>query len=108
MLSVVAQVLSDSVRAEDLIARYGGEEFVIVVPDNLKGAVDVAERTRVNVLNSCSPHEKNKLRRQVTVSLGVATFTDKSSTLDELIEAADRQMYQAKNKGKNCVSADGF
>lgn len=108
VLSDVAQVLRDSVRAEDLIARYGGEEFVIVVPDTLKGAVDVAERTRVNVLNSCAPHDNNQLRRQITVSLGVATINSEIASLDELIEAADRQMYQAKSKGKNCVSADGL
>jgi diguanylate cyclase (GGDEF)-like protein len=45
------------------------------------------------------------VRRQVTVSAGVAALTDRVRTLEELIEAADEAMYRAKRAGKNRVAA---
>lgn len=105
LLSYFAEALRDAVRADDLIARYGGEEFVVMVSDNLQDAIAVAERIRVNVETLCSPQHNALLRRQVTASLGVTTLSVEIGSLNELIEAADKQMYRAKRAGKNCVRA---
>jgi diguanylate cyclase (GGDEF)-like protein len=62
------------------------------------------ERIRLQVEDRCSPLGDNPVRRQVTVSAGVATLTDRVQTLEELIEAADEAMYRAKRAGKNRVA----
>lgn len=103
VLTYIAQSLRESVRADDVIARYGGEEFAVVVTDMLKDAINAAERIRVSVETHCSPDHNPLFRRRVTVSLGVATLSHETGSLDELIEAADKQMYRAKRAGKNCV-----
>ncbi len=106
-LGYIAKTLRESARADDLVARYGGEEFAVVVSDQLKEALLVAERIRVNVETQCSPDRNPLFRRRVTVSLGLASISNDTGSLDELIEAADKQMYHAKRAGKNCVRAGG-
>lgn len=103
-LSFIAKILHESVRADDIAARYGGEEFAVVLSDKLEYAVNIAERIRVNV-EAQSAHARNpRLRRHVTVSLGVVILSNETQSLDELIEAADKQMYRAKRAGKSRVS----
>ncbi len=103
-LRCVAQVLKDSGRADDLIARYGGEEFVLLMNSSLEDAARSAERLRMQVESRCSQQRDPSLFRQITVSLGVAPITARTETLEELIEAADKEMYCAKRAGKNRVS----
>ena len=91
-LRCVAQALVRSSRADDLIARYGGEEFVLV----MNGSEEVASH--------CSPGYNSILRRDLTVCLGVAPLTVEMRTLEELVDAADMEMYHAKRTGKNRVS----
>lgn len=101
LLKQLAQLLSHSLRrGEDLVARYGGEEFLVVLPGaDVDAAVEVAESMRTNV-------ESSSLA--VTVSLGVATNQGESnSTVEQLVEAADRALYAAKNSGRNKVEVDG-
>lgn len=108
VLRSIAQTLRESARADDLIARYGGEEFVVVMSDTLQDALIAAERIRVNVETQCSPNYNPMFRRRITVSLGVATLSHETGSLEELIEAADKQMYRAKKAGRNCIRADGL
>ena len=103
-LHCVAQALIRSSRADDLVARYGGEEFVMVMNGGLDEAVVVAERIREEVASLCAPHYNPGLRRDLTVSLGVAPVTVEMKNLEELVDAADREMYRAKRAGKNRVS----
>lgn len=89
---------------DPLVSRFGGEEFCVVIPDiNKKKAHDVASQLRSKI-------EKTKiiLRRQetnVTVSIGVAAFSDDAKDEDGLIFKADQAMYQAKQKGRNRVAS---
>jgi two-component system cell cycle response regulator len=92
-------------RADDLVARYGGEEFVVLLSGRLHEIEEAMERIRLQVEDRCSLVDGNPVHRQVTVSAGVAALTDRVQTLEELIEAADRAMYQAKRAGKNRVAA---
>ena len=103
-LRCVAQALVRSSRADDLIARYGGEEFVLVMNGGVEEAEAVAERIREEVASHCSPGYNSILRRDLTVSLGVAPLTVEMRTLEELVDAADMEMYHAKRTGKNRVS----
>ena len=103
-LHCVAQALLSSARADDLVARYGGEEFVLLMNGGLEEAVAAAERIREGVASHCSPGYDSRLRRELTVSLGVAPLTVEMRTFEELVDAADREMYRAKRAGKNRVS----
>jgi len=107
-LKSVAQALQDALhRPGDLVARYGGEEFGILLPDTTpEGAYALVEvlRARIEALNIS--HQSNRASKYVTISFGVATFTGKESSLEKLLERADRALYQAKARGRNLVVAD--
>jgi len=103
-LECVADVLRESARAEDVAARYGGEEFVLLVNAEPWKAAEVAERIRRGVERRCSAGGEGGMRRQVTVSSGVAALSHDTPTLEDLVAAADREMYRAKRAGKNRVS----
>ena len=59
---------------------------------------------RLQVEDRCSPGGDSRVRRQVTVSAGVAALTENVQTLEELIETADEAMNRAKRAGKNRVA----
>ncbi|MGK7890782.1 MAG: CHASE2 domain-containing protein [Leptolyngbyaceae cyanobacterium] len=103
----VAQALQHAVRSPDFVARYGGEEFVVVLPKtNIPVALEVAERMRRHVQENQIPHKSSDVSDYVSLSCGVATlqgFDFQNSR--ELIEAADKALYEAKLKGRNCVCA---
>lgn len=107
-LKMVAFVLRGAVRKEDVLARYGGEEFVIVARETpLEGAQSLAERIRRAVEKSRCAWQGQDLG--VTVSIGVtvsvgATEFVAGRTERELIEAADRALYLAKQGGRNRVA----
>lgn len=77
----------------------------IVLPNTgLEGAATIAEEIRENVQAMKIPHEKSSPLEIVTISLGVAvTNTDVTLSHEELIRLADKALYAAKEKGRNCV-----
>lgn len=101
----VAQAVSEAMRAEDIVARYGGEEFAIVlVGHDAEEARTAAERVRAAVEALDEPHAMVATGR-VTVSIGVATVVPTAeSTPEQLVAAADAQLYQAKRGGRNRVA----
>jgi two-component system chemotaxis family response regulator WspR len=105
-LKKTAAVLTEHLkRPADLAARYGGEEFAIVLPDTmLEGALKLA--------NSCVQHlQKLAIESPqaapfgvVTMSIGVASVVPSPhSSIEQLIESADRALYTAKKSGRNRV-----
>lgn len=100
----LARLVKENLRQDDVLIRYGGEEFVCV----LRGASDYtavkrAEEIRAKV-SAASLAEA--LREPVTLSCGVVMYRP-GMTPDELIREADRQLYRAKQKGRNRVSCRG-
>ena len=100
VLQQVAQVLLESVRANDLVARYGGEEFGMVLPGTtLEEAKPVAERVR----GAIAEHgfQFGDSLANVTVSAGVAEamLTNDSEVL---VTRADTALYSAKDAGRDC------
>lgn len=109
VLQYVASVLQGCARADDLTARYGGEEFVMLLTAKPEEAAAMAERIRSGIESGCVPeHEGSSLRTPTTVSVGVASLSEETKTLEDLVEAADQQMYHAKRAGKNLVASEGF
>lgn len=108
-LREVANVLSLSARTdEDLVARYGGEEFVVVLPDtDMKGILHVAERMRAAVEKMQVVHEFSD-HGLLTISVGVTAFVPSAETnIEAEVTRADKALYLAKNRGRNCVVASG-
>jgi diguanylate cyclase (GGDEF)-like protein len=108
LLKRVAQVAATGLRSTDSIGRYGGEEFLVVLPEtDISGASAVAEKIRSLVQRASVPMEDGSLA-QVTISIGLATLRDLGPresrvTPRDLIAAADRSLYEAKNGGRNRV-----
>jgi diguanylate cyclase (GGDEF)-like protein len=100
VLVEVARVLGTHARAEDLV-RYGGEEFVVLLP---RLDADTA-RARAEVLReACARTTFEVEGLRVTISAGVATSPDHGTTPDELLLAADRALYEAKEGGRDQVA----
>ncbi|AYN14700.1 diguanylate cyclase response regulator [Pseudomonas monteilii] len=92
-------------RPTDLPARYGGEEFALVLPNTSHGGARlVAEKLRQTVLGLGIPHTAPVADSYLTVSIGLATQTPTvGSHSRQLISAADKGLYLAKNGGRNQV-----
>jgi len=104
-LKKVARVLKENLkRAGDFVARYGGEEFVVILPNtDIRGACFLAETFRTKVEQMKIPHEKSKVSKYLTISLGVASIVpDRNSSYEELLKSADEALYRAKQKSRNC------
>lgn len=104
-LRKVAQTLSLAVsRPSDFVARYGGEEFICVLPQtNYEGAVAVGQRLCDMIRILKISHVASQVADHITISLGVATITSPTHKchLQDVIAAADRCLYNAKDSGRN-------
>jgi len=100
-----AAVIRQSARETDVVARFGGDEFALVLPDTGgQGAFAVGERIRERI---CA-HKflaGDGLDIHLTASVGVATLPDVAASAEELVQAADKAMYQVKETGKNGIVA---
>ncbi|ABB32650.1 diguanylate cyclase [Geobacter metallireducens RCH3] len=103
VLVAVAKMLRLSFRKSDVVSRYGGEEFGVLLPDTSQDSARVvAERFRQNVATLSLPVNKEKI--MPTVSVGIASVTLRLGIeVADVIEEADRALYQAKVTGKNRV-----
>ncbi|MDX2085870.1 MAG: diguanylate cyclase [Candidatus Melainabacteria bacterium] len=105
VLRHVARKLENSVRSDDLVARYGGEEMAIVLDRaNEAEALEVARKVVRLVAEEAYPIAPN-VNKNVTISVGVATYPSHGGSPTELIEFADQGLYRAKEAGRNQVGA---
>ena len=102
ILKELAALLSEKSRKMDYVCRYGGEEFTIILPQaNKKEAFLIAERLREGIKNHSFSHEEILPSKELTVSLGLATFPEDGLTPSHLISSSDKALYWAKQKGRN-------
>jgi diguanylate cyclase (GGDEF)-like protein len=100
VLATVAAVVRSQVRDSDFVGRYGGEEFVALLPDTSRdGGATLAEKLR----ESLEELEVPDLDRRVSASFGVAMLPGDAVNGEQLLRAADRALYAAKNAGRNRV-----
>ncbi|HYD80817.1 MAG TPA: GGDEF domain-containing protein [Paucimonas sp.] len=104
-LRTAAKVLLDQLRPRDFAVRYGGEEMMVILPNtNQKGAMIVAQRLCERMRESVVFGDMRKPLPHITASFGVASLTE-GQQADDLIAAADRALYQAKEAGRDRVAA---
>ena len=105
VLREIGRISRESIRTIDTVCRYGGEEFAIILPQTeLEAASLIAERLRTSIAEFPFPVGEGGSPLKVTASLGVASrhgsgYLSKQGT--ELIQAADRALYAAKDSGRN-------
>ncbi len=104
VLRLVALSVKQNVKSQDVAARYGGEEFVIALPNTpLESAIAIADQIRRAVMTKeLMKRSSGERLGRVTISIGVAMLRP-SDNAPILIERADRCLYAAKRKGRNCV-----
>jgi two-component system chemotaxis family response regulator WspR len=108
-LRKVATAIRDaSARPSDLPARYGGEEFALVLPNTSQGGARLmAEKLRMTVEALKIPHISPAEGSSLTISIGLSTVIPQTgSSCRDLISAADKGLYLAKNNGRNQVGIE--
>ena len=99
LLCSVAKTIKTNIRAIDIMARLGGDEFCILLAETGSGAVALVARKLKEKLMGMMQNDN----WPVTFSIGVVTFENPPDSVDQLITAADAQMYFAKSQGKNRI-----
>ena len=98
----IARIFKRTCRSTDIVARYGGEELVVVLPHiNKASAWGLAERLRQAAERFDFPGQEVQPDKNLTISLGLASFPEDGKNKGELISKADNALYQAKAAGRN-------
>ena len=109
LLVEISKLVGSQLRDSDILARYGGEEFLIIAPNTgAPEAMLLAQRLRQTIesqgfLRDYDAIELPELK--LTVSIGIASFSDGSDSQEALIHDADKNLYRAKSEGRNRVFA---
>ncbi|MDY7011144.1 MAG: diguanylate cyclase [Planctomycetota bacterium] len=107
VLMTTAEVIRSNLRSSDHAARYGGDEFVILLPHtSMDMAMSVSERIRKQIVPATTQHTRTKTG--ITLSIGISSLrVDQPASADALVAMADRALYVAKDRGKNCIVVFG-
>jgi len=95
VLKKITQIAKENIRGFDVLGRYGGDEFLIILPGTtISDALFVAERFRKKVC----------MQSGTTISIGIASYPEDGKTVQQIVDIADKGLYESKNKGKNTIT----
>jgi two-component system cell cycle response regulator len=101
-LLMVARIFLSNIRKTDIPSRYGGEEFALITTHtSLDDTTSVAQRIREEIQHTIVSDRSQSFT--VTISCGVTMCRKTDTVYNDMIRRADRALYEAKHKGKNCV-----
>jgi len=108
-LKQIAQSIQRLVnRPSDLVARYGGEEFVVILPET-EDIKTISEEIKSVIDNLNIPHSDSDVHQNVTISIGCCSLKPQiNEQPSRLLDMADRQLYLAKNQGRNLIKAQAI
>lgn len=99
VLKALANFMKNNFREEDICCRMGGEEFIVLMTTSDRDvAYNAADRLRKKMESS----NINALK-PITISIGIAFWSENSESVDEVFKMADNKLYEAKNAGRNCI-----
>lgn len=102
VLRAITAACASTLRSCDTLGRIGGEELAVVLPETTgKPAALAAERIRKTLAELLIPTDTGYLN--ITTSIGVACLRPSDETFDILLNRADKSLYEAKDRGRNCV-----
>lgn len=101
-LCQLSKLLLNEARNGDLIGRWGGEEFILLLSETTEAEAQVLAQRIVDKVSELSLAVANK-EVNITVSIGVSCLETPTQTFDDLLDQADKALYQAKSKGRNRV-----
>ena len=99
-LKSIAKAIKNSLRNHDVAGRFGGEELICLIQSNLKQGLVVAQRIHDTIKKISLRSSTGDILPVPTVSIGIASFRQ-GEALNQLIERADKALYQAKQSGRN-------
>jgi len=103
VLCRLAMILGESLRTYDSVGRLGGEEFLLITPIEAGvDAIGLYDRIRKRIAENTIATQSGEIA--ITVSIGIATIGE-ATTVDRILDMADRALYQAKDEGRNRVIA---
>ncbi len=110
VLRWIAKLTQEMVRVEDKATRYGGEELAVILPGaDSETAYEIAERLRNAIATQpfkfmqITRGRKQEVLIPITISAGVASLPQDAQNEIDIIQAADRALYEAKSRGRNCT-----
>jgi diguanylate cyclase (GGDEF)-like protein len=107
-LQQVAKLLAGLLKRQgELAARYGGEEFAVILPSaDAQACLLIAEKIQQQLAALAIRHQHSGVSKLLTLSIGYCSLVpDKHSSAEQLIQAADSALYQAKDAGRNRIMA---
>jgi diguanylate cyclase (GGDEF)-like protein len=104
LLQVISRTMQRKLRSSDLPGRLGGDEFAVMLPETNAEAC----RMVIEMLQQRLLHEMNEHNWPVTFSIGIATFLSMPSSIEEMIQQADKLMYAVKNTSKGAIKQEVF
>lgn len=100
----IAQLLKQRLRKTDSVGRYGGEEFAVILPlASIQDAEIILNQIREGFSKLVFRDPENQTTINVTFSGGIAAFDPSMHTADQFVQAADKALYNAKARGRNCI-----
>lgn len=102
ILQILAGIMTEAVGESDTLARWGGEEFIVIAPEtNQEDACMLAKRIGKSVAGHRFPNAAQQPLGIVSLSIGVASRSNRTDSPEKLLLYADEAMYCAKNRGRN-------
>ena len=103
VLVFLSKFFHENIRMGDLVFRYGGEEFLALLLNlDIESAKRIVERWQNELSSRTTLMDGEEVR--ITISIGLAEYRKDGMSYQEVIQAADTALYQAKANGRNCIS----